>query len=208
MASSPYSIDSAAMRLGLYRMEPQASLLAAAQVHQRAAMLGLALPADYVDFCSRFGAAAFERTAVHALPPNCPLGPWFWVDLLYAVGASAQWDPLALWQRGLADRLPAKMLPIGSDPGGNLLLLGCGGREGLYAWDHEHSELAPGELQSRTASLRAAGVDTSILDLDQILLQWELEHPGAVSNPSGHGNLYALAPSFDTLCAQLVEPSP
>lgn len=208
MASTPQAIDAAAARLGLYRMEPQLAPLAATQVRQHAAVLGLALPADYVDFCTRFGAAAFDRQAVHPLPPHCPLGGWFWVDLLYAVGASEQWDPLELWQRGLADRLPAGLLPIGSDPGGNLLLLGCGRREGVYAWDHEHRELAPGELRSRTADLRAAGIDTSGLDVDQILLHWELEHPGAISNPSGHGNLYALAASFEALCANLVEASP
>ncbi len=208
MASTPQAIDAAAARLGLYRMEPQLAPLAAAQVRQRAAMLGLALPGDYVDFCSRFGAAAFDRMAVHPLPPACPLGPWFWVDLLYAVGAAEQWDPLALWQRGLMDRLPAGLLPIGSDPGGNLLLLGCAAREGVYAWDHEHRELAPGDLQARAADLRAAGVDTAGLDIDQILLHWELEHPGRVGNPSGHGNLYALAPSFEALCAQLVEGTP
>ena len=152
-------LDDAAKRLDLYRLEPKAALPDEQAVRRKAAAAGFpTLPDDHVDFCCRFGASAFEKRAVLPLPADCPLGDQFWVDILYAIGAKTDWDPVDLFQSTYAGRLPEKMLPIGTDPGGNLLLLGIEDRAGVYVWDHDHRELARGEFDRRVADLRARGI--------------------------------------------------
>lgn len=203
MADDHLQIDAALRRLAFYRLEPDAALVDRDAAKAEAAATGFALPDDYAWFCSAHGAGAFGEHAMLPLPPECPLGPELRVDILYAIGAAEDWNPLALAVDTYLDRLPPGLLPIGTDPGGNLLLLGSQGRAGVYAWDHEHRELAGGELDRRIANLRSAGVDTQQLDLDQVLLLWEQTFPARVANPSGYGNLYRIAGSFADACAAL-----
>lgn len=204
MATFP-DLDHAGRRLNLYRLEPNAALPSEHTVRSRAHASRFDLPEDYIDFCCRFGASAFDRQALLRLPPHCPIGGDYWVDILYAVGAKAEWDSLDLWQSTYRDRVPASMLPIGTDPGGNLLLLGVQARAGVYAWDHEHRELAEGELEKRTAELRSKGVSTHTLDIDRILMLWDEQFPQQVKNPSGYSNLYRVADSFAGAISELRE---
>lgn len=203
MAGDYPEIDAALRRVGFYRLEPDAVLVDRDAAKAQAAAMGFALPDDYAWFCSAHGAGAFDEHAMLPLPPDCALGPEFRLDILYAVGASADWNPLALASDTYLDRLPRGLLPIGTDPGGNLLLLDSEYAAGVYAWDHEHRELADGELDRRVADLRSAGVDTQELDVDQLLLLWEEMFPARVANLSGHGNLYRIAGSFADACAAL-----
>lgn len=200
MAHTFSEFDDAAARLGWYRLEPQATLPDDAGVRARASAAGFVLPADHVDFCCRFGAGGFDNNAVLALPPDCPLGPHFLLDLVYAVGARPDWDPLALWQASYAGRLPDGLLPAGTDPGGNLLLLDTRPAGGVFVWDHEHRELRDGEFEQRVQDLAARGIATDTLDVDQILLRWEREFP-----QQGRGNLYRVADSFAAAFAALQE---
>jgi hypothetical protein len=195
MADHP-QIDETLERFGFYRMEPDAPLPSREAASAQATATGFALPEDYAYFCSAHGAGAFEQPALLPLPPGSALGPDFSVDILYAMGAGPEWDPLAQLADVYLDRLPEGFLPIGTDPGGNLLLLGPPKRAGIYAWDHEHRELAEGELDRRVAELERAKIDTRRYDIDQLLLLWEQMFPARVSNPSGHGNLYRVADSF------------
>jgi hypothetical protein len=203
MADDYPEIEAALRRFAFYRLEPDATLPARDTVSAEAAATGFALPDDYAWFCSVHGAGAFDEHAMLPLPPGRPLGPAFRLDILYAVGAREDWNPLALAEDTYLDRLPPGLLPVGTDPGGNLLLLGTKGRPGVYGWDHEHRELAEGELDSRTADLHDAGVDVQELDIDQLLLLWDEMFPDRVANPSGHGNLYLIADSFADACAAL-----
>jgi len=203
MADDYPEIKAALERLAFYRLEPEATLSAREAAAAEAAAIGFALPDDYAWFCTAHGAGAFDRHAMLPLPPGCALGPEFRLDIVYAIGAADDWNPIALASDTYLDRLPPGLLPIGTDPGGNLLLLGAQDRAGAYAWDHEHRELAEGELDRRIADLRAAGVDVRLLDLDQMLLLWEEMFPGRVANPTGHGNLYRIAGSFTDACAAL-----
>lgn len=205
MSTTFPQLDDAASRLLLYRLEPQATLPTETQVRSAALALGLTLPDDYVDQSCRFGAAAFEKRACLALPEGCALGRQFWIDIVYAVAAKSDWDPLHHWSTGLRYRLPEGMLPIATDPGGNLLLLGLNEREGLFVWDHEHRELRPGEFEQRVAELRAVGEPTHELDVDELMLRWETRFADKVGNPSGHGNLYQVAPSWAEACGALQE---
>ena len=203
MADDYPEIDAVLQRLAFYRLEPDAPLVGRDAVAAEASAAGLALPDDYAWFCSAHGAGAFDRHAMLPLPAGCALGPELRVDILYAVGARDDWSPLALADDTYLDRLPPGCLPIGTDPGGNLLLLGTQDRVGIYAWDHEHRELDDGALDRRSADLRREGIDVQQLDLDQLLLMWEQMFPARVANPSGHGNLYRIADSFADACAAL-----
>ena len=205
MSKTFTQLDDAASRLLLYRLQPQAALPTEKQVRDAALALGLTLPDDYVDQCCRFGAVAFEKRACLALPEGCAMGRQFWLDIVYAIGAQSDWDPLQLWSNGLRYRLPVGLLPIATDPGGNLLLLGLGERQGLFVWDHEHRELQPGEFDQRVAELRAVGEPTHELDVDELMLRWETRFVERVSNPSGNGNLYPVAPSWAEACRALHE---
>ena len=199
MADDYPEIEATLRRLAFYRLEPDAPLPARDAAAAEATAMGFALPDDYAWFCSTQGAGAFDQHAMLPLPAGCPLGPEFRLDILYAVGARDDWNPLALAEDTYLDRLPPGCLPIGTDPGGNLLLLGSD----VWAWDHEHRELADDELDRRIEDLRGAGVDTQQLDIDQLLLLWDQTFPDRVANPSGHGNLYGIAGSFADACAAL-----
>lgn len=199
-------INAVLERFGFYRLEPDAALPGREVAAAEAAATGFALADDYAWFCCAHGAGAFDENAMLPLPADCPLGPDFMLDILYAIGASDDWNPLALASDTYPDRLPPGCLPIGTDPGGNLLLLDTQERPGIYAWDHEHRELADGELDRRIADLQRAGIDVQQFDLDQLLLLWEQMFPASVSNPSGHGNLYWIAGSFAEACAALRVP--
>jgi hypothetical protein len=205
MADEYPEIDAVLQRFGFYRLEPDAPLPGRDVAVAEAAAIGFALPDDYAWFCSAHGAGAFDQDAMLPLPSGCPLGPELSVDILYAVGAKDDWNPVALAEDTYLDRLPPGCLPIGTDPGGNLLLLGTQERTGVYAWDHEHGELADGELERRVADLQQAGIDVGALDIDQLLLLWDQTFPDRVDNPTGHANLYRIADSFADACAALHE---
>jgi hypothetical protein len=203
MATNYSNIDAALQRFGFYRLDPSAPLPNRDAVMAEAAIAGFVLPDDYAYFCSCYGAGAFDRHAMLPLPAGCPLGPDFRLDILYAIGARDDCNPLALLNETYQDRLPPALLPIGTDPGGNLLLLGTEHGTGIHVWDHEHRELADGEFDRRCADLRRIGIDVEHLDVDQLLLMWEQTFPDRVESPSGHGNLYRVTASFSDLCDAL-----
>jgi SMI1/KNR4 family protein SUKH-1 len=203
MASQPPGIDAALSRCGFYRLEPRAELPAPATVQSAATAAGFEVPSDFADFSARYGAGAFERQTYLDLPSGCPLGPELRVDILYAIGARDDWNPLALVADTYEGRLPRASLPIATDPGGNLIVLGTSNMEGIYAWDHEHRELAENELERRLTEVGSSGVDVQQFDIDQLLLMWDELFPRQVGNPTGYSNLYRIADSFTAACLAL-----
>ena len=149
-------------------------------------------------FCSVQGAGAFDKHAMLTLPPGCALGRDFRLDTLYSVGAGEDWDPITLLEDTFPEshRLPEGLLPIASDHGESLLLLGTADLAGAYVWDHEHRGLTDGQLERCVGDLKYAMVDTEQLDIDQILLLWDEMFPARVVNPSGYRNMYRVADSY------------
>ena len=196
MATDYPQIDAMLQHFGFYRLEPRAKLPDSDAVETQALAAGIELPDDYVYFCSAHGAGAFDKHAMLTLPPGCALGRDFRLDTLYSVDADEDWNPITLLGNTYLDRLPEGLLPIGSDQGESLLLLGTADRAGAYVWDHEHRELTDGQLERCVADLKHAMVDTEQLDIDQILLLWDEMFPARVVNPSGYSNLYRVADSF------------
>ena len=204
MATSPTHIDADLARCGFRRLPPLGPLPSAQTIEAAGRAAGFPLPPDFVDFCVRHGTGAFDRSVMLPLPAGSALGPEFRVDVLFAIGGDTDRDALALIAGPYEDRLPAGAVPVGTDPGGNLLLLGCGPLAGIFAWDHEHGELAAGEFDRRVDDLRRARIDVSVYDIDQLLWLWDESFPDSVRNPTGYGNLYRVAGSFTEMCAALL----
>lgn len=192
------AIDATLARFGFYSLARHAARPTADTLRQLATRAGITLPEAFITFSAEHGAGAFEQRVGVDLPADCPLGPAFIVDILYAAGAPEDWDALALRDDTYDGRLPLTALPIATDPGGNLLLLAP--EDGaIYAWDHEHLDLDDTALDRMVADLAADGVAVDEHDIDQLVLMWEQRHPGQVANPTGHGNLYPVAESYEAL---------
>lgn len=190
--------DATLARFGFYALAPHAQHPTPDALRQQAAQAGVTLPESFIAFSTEHGAGAFEQRVVVGLPAGCPLGPVFMVDILYAAGAPEDWDALALRDDTYDGRLPLAAIPIATDPGGNLLLLAP--EDGsIYAWDHEHLDLDDSALDHMVTDLAAHGVAVDEHDIDQLVLMWEEENPGQVANPTGHGNLYPVAESYEAL---------
>ena len=69
------------------------------------------------------------------MPPN----PDYWVvSELFELGDGEAWSQLDEVYRLVGDVVPAGMIPIADDGGGNLWLLDCNpSLGGVYWWDHE-----------------------------------------------------------------------
>lgn len=192
------AVEAAITRFGFYPLAPRAPRPTPDALRQQAAQAGVTLPEAFITFSAEHGAGAFEQRVSIDLPAGCPLGPVFIVDILYAVGAPEDWDALALRDDTYDGRLPLAALPIATDAGGSLLLMAP--EDGaIYAWDHEHLELDDTAVDRMVADLLADGVPVGEHDIDQLVLMWEERHPGQVANPTGHGNLYPVAESYEAL---------
>lgn len=192
------AIDATLARFRFYPLAPRAQRPTPDALRQQAAQAGITLPESFIAYSADHGAGAFEQRVGVDLPAGCPLGPAFIVDILYAAGAPEDWDALALRDDTYDGRLPLAALPIGIDPGGNLLLLAP--EDGaIYAWDHEHLELDDTAVDRMVAELLADGVPVGEHDIDQLVLMWEERNPARVANPTGHGNLYPVAESYEGL---------
>lgn len=202
MAAAFLTVDSALKRLQFYRLDPGAHLPASHELDRVQMQAACTLPPAYRYFLSTYGVGGFGTGARAALPHDCPIGNAFSLDMLFGMGSRAEWSPFGLLGSTYRGVLPSALLPIATDPGGNLLLLRCGADE-ILAWDHEHRELSPAQIDQAIKELAAGGLPTDQYDLGQLILMWERLHPEAVRNPTGHGNLWPVASSFESLLSGL-----
>jgi len=103
--------------------------------------LGARLPEDYRRFVARFGQGALRHGCWFAIREPCPWGQWGLVDQFLGFSADSDGSLPAITFDLFADRIPAGMLPIAEDPGGNLVLLAVAAsrpRGSVWFWDHEH----------------------------------------------------------------------
>ncbi len=159
--------------------------------------IGGSLPADYRRFLQRYGQGGFDRGARFAIREACPYGRLATLDRVYGFPDEAGQGVVDKTMSVYAGRIPDETIPIGEDPGGNLVVLGFRGeaRNHVWFWDHQHVELA-GRLEQMEQELKAAGVDTSQLNDEAMIHHWELLHPGKLGKPAGYNSLYAVADSF------------
>ena len=100
-------------------------------IKQFESRIGLALPADYKIFLEQHNGGIFHG-ALFAVPK---LGTDEALDILYGFIDSERSLDLRFWQKEMEGEIPENSIIIGTDPGGNTLVLD---NEGIYYWDHEH----------------------------------------------------------------------
>jgi len=200
-------IESALTRLDFYQLDaawrpPEADALAKLQVEA-----ACTLAADYAGFLLRHGPGGFGAGGFVRLPQGCPIGTLFNIDIIYGVSARKSWNPFYLAAKTYQSQLPPSYFPIATDPGGNLLVCACGSGA-IFAWDHEHRELNPADLDRIAQFAAGAGLDPSAYDLGQLIMFWETGNPAATRNPTGHGNLYPVAATFAELLTNAAPSRP
>lgn len=167
-------------------------------------LLGGRLPSDYRAFLSRYGQTMMGRGArFEILEPN-PWGRTASVDQFFGFSTDQSEDIVHLTMETYSGRIPDETLPIGSDAGGNLILLGFDGpvTDHVFFWDHEHREIGD-RLEQMAAAVEAKGVDTSSLDDEALIRHWERLFPDQLTKPIGYGNMYKVADSFKTFIESL-----
>ncbi len=158
--------------------------------------LGRPLPADYKEFVACHGQGGFA-SYVSAPVPTFSRGGNALVSVFYGT------DPTLLYYlpkefETWRWRMPAHVVPIAQDPGANQFVISVGPDDygAVYYWDGEHTEIEKSRVQEMADELEDAGVDTSTLFLDGIILAWEERHATELDRPVGYGNLYRIADSF------------
>jgi cell wall assembly regulator SMI1 len=105
--------------------------------------LGISLPSDYKEFLLAHNGGHPQPNAF-TIPGSQP-GTWEVLEWFFGVH-SGEYNNLLQKARVYRSRVPSELLPIATDPGGNLLCLSVSGPHigKVYFWDHEE-EVEEGE---------------------------------------------------------------
>lgn len=101
----------------------------------RDALSGTLDPA-YEEFLQEHGGQGFAELVMYDLPPGCPWGAWAILTELFGRFDDGLGD-LLVELKAATSVLGRGWLPIGRDPGGNLLVLRAAPPGGVWFWDHE-----------------------------------------------------------------------
>jgi hypothetical protein len=98
--------------------------------------VGAPLPTDYRAFLLTYNGGRVEPSVFSM--QNCPNSTHGILNWLFGLHGGEYYDLLAAIDT-YRDRVPPNLLPIGDDPGGNLICLSLSGsdRGAVYFWDHE-----------------------------------------------------------------------
>jgi hypothetical protein len=159
--------------------------------------LGGALPADYRLFLPAYGRMGLEEETRFPLPPGCPWGAFGTVGQFFGFSSTPDEDIVHRIFTTYAGRLPVSMIPIASDPGGNLLLLGVKGADErkVWFWDHEF-RVAAARMDEIEKDLKAHRVDVGRLDEEALIRRWEDLFPQKLTWTARRSNLYPVASDF------------
>jgi hypothetical protein len=109
--------------------------VSAAEIEQLARAHGISLPAEYLEFLvtSNGGKPVPSDFSFEAR------GELVEATVHYFLAIRDGTNGLAFYWENMRGRMPAELVPIASDPGGNLICLGVSGevRGKVYFWDHE-----------------------------------------------------------------------
>ncbi|MDJ0708551.1 MAG: SMI1/KNR4 family protein [Leptolyngbyaceae cyanobacterium MO_188.B28] len=192
-------IDSIMARLGSYpiqlvsRRDPTELDLRAFEQE-----LGGSLPFEYSVFLSQYGQTALSRGARFFIRESNPWGSKDSLDQFFGFSTDPSQDIVNLTMQTYAGRIPDETIPIGSDAGGNLILLGFDAlvENQVFFWDHKHRELDGGRLADMATELESKGIDTCQLDAHSLIWHWEQTFPEQLVKPAGYSNVYAVANNF------------
>ena len=126
------------------KIEGQYSPIQAAELQALEQQLGATLPADYREFLLAHNGGCPDP---YCFPlPGHEADDCGILNQFLGIEPETDRDLLTVWQR-YQQRVPANLIPIAWDPGGNLICLAmdAADRGKVYFWDHE-AECNPGEM--------------------------------------------------------------
>ena len=94
-------------------------------------------------------------------------------------------------------RVPAGVISIVPDAGGNQVCLDVAGEfpGSVWFWDHEQRWFTS-NLQDAADELEAAGIPTRRLSVHGIVREWARRHAETFDRPPDYMGMYRMAPSF------------
>jgi cell wall assembly regulator SMI1 len=100
--------------------------------------IGLPFPPEYVEFLLAHNGGSFRPWPRYAIE-GCPRDSAGLLQCFFNVGTSDSVDLLGEYKTHRR-RMPSGLLPIASDPGGNLICLACTGEQAgrVYFWERAH----------------------------------------------------------------------
>ena len=103
-----------------------------------------------------------------------------------------------------ATRLPAGVLPICRDAGGNQICLDVGGvfPGTVFFWDHEQRWFDR-SWKDIAATLEASGVDTRRMSPHDIIRHWSRNNGIMYDRPPEYMGMYRMSPSFEQFLRSL-----
>ncbi|MBV9927304.1 MAG: SMI1/KNR4 family protein [Acidobacteria bacterium] len=197
--------DEIMRRLGYYEVRPDSRHNPTEEeLADFESQIGGPLPPDYRRFLSKYGGTAFEGRVGVPLREPSPWGDSCEVEVFYGFTSDPSSGIVYETMETYSGRIPDETVPAAYDPFGNLILVGFEGvaRDRVWFWDHEHRELA-GRIDEMVDDLRAKGVDVDSLDDHAVIWHWEELFPERLTKPPRHGNIYAIADSFNAFLESL-----
>jgi hypothetical protein len=153
--------------------------------------LGCPLPSDYRRFVTRYGRHGLSAVPRFTLGEPSPFKQPACISQFFGFGTDSLAGLVEATMDTYAGRVPDSTIPIGRDPGGNLILLGIDGYDfgRVYFWDQSFREFT-GNLESQAQSMAARNA----------LVQTGTKRPR-------FENVYLVAESFAAFLGML-EPDP
>ncbi|MFI2228712.1 SMI1/KNR4 family protein [Nocardia testacea] len=144
------------------------------------------LDPDYEAFLREHGGVAFSALVEFDLPPGCPWGERGMLTELFGRFDDGRGDAL-VEREGFASEIGPGWLPVGRDPGGNLLVLRTEGEGGVWLWDHERrptvGDMAPSDFVVTALGERFHRVAASFADFVNGLHGRSWDDSRTVTNP-------------------------
>lgn len=192
-------IDDLVERLGVRRLGDPSVRPSEAELLRLEGELGAPLPLEYRYFLERYGACILGDEDFKVVVPIAEAGPWgqrtrpeYFYPLLRD-------DPDDLYQklRTYAGRLPAGVLAIVPDAGGNQVCLDVAGAfpGSVWFWDHEQRWFKE-NLDKAAEELEQQGVATRRSSAHDIIRGWARLHQDRWDRPADYMGMYRIAPSF------------
>ena len=126
--------------------------------------IGFRLPDDYAHFLADYGGYAFESYVEFPYLQSYPGGERGMFNVFFGIMPGSSYD-LTGNLRTYQGRISSDLLPIGNDPGGNIICLSIVGddRGAVYFWDHEEEA-----SEGSNAYLIARSFDEFINSLESV----------------------------------------